>query len=468
MENEHPVPPPVGPSPSPAEALRVLLSHDNAAFLTLRELGRLSVCSKGISSLFGVEEAAVWKKVFERCVEAGKNFYEQRFGFRFSDRTCRPWNGQSSLLECFAAPAPRVLAKVGYKRATGCLMGKSCTGCGLMESHANPLTLLRMCNSCSDADESSWLLLKSKAKEAFLLGDKDLEGLPAASLPTTNGRKVVLFLSDVKETAFSKHGGAGGLAVKFEARKSKALERYNKSQNTSKPQKKRSKIGKLSSQPADNLRGLRYALGTLPVGMIYTNDFHGRRDLSSILKMTYAAKCQVCDRTGLPSDIELHERLEHGIDPLSHTASPGPSSRPAGLSKRWNVPGSTQELVQILSSATLSYWVRQKLTIAHRPYFQLKNEIEENPPPFRLAHQEGHHRIMTSIMMSNVRPIESLLQRVADYDAIRHGIGNDDPWVQQQLVEANRLYMEFIEVWGLTWVPEDLQAKMEIMKRGLY
>jgi hypothetical protein len=70
--------------------------------------------------------------------------------------------------------------------------------------------------------------------------------------------------------------------------------------------------------------------------------------------------------------------------------------------------------------------------------------------------------------MSNVRPIENLLQRVADYDAIRHGIGNNDPWVQQQLVEANRLYMEFIEVWGLAWVPEDLQAKMEIMKRGLY
>jgi hypothetical protein len=113
-------------------------------------------------------------------------------------------------------------------------------------------------------------------------------------------------------------------------------------------------------------------------------------------------------------------------------------------------------------------WVRQKLTKDHRPYFQLKNEIEENPPPFQLAHQEGHHRIMMSIMMSNVRPIENLLQRVADYDAIWHGIGNDDPWVQQQLVEANRLYMEFIEVWGLAWVPEDLQAKMEIMKRGLY
>jgi hypothetical protein len=24
--------------------------------------------------------------------------------------------------------------------------------------------------------------------------------------------------------------------------------------------------------------------------------------------------------------------------------------------------------------------------------------------------------------------------------------------------------MEFIEVWGLAWVPEDLQAKMEIVK----
>jgi hypothetical protein len=40
--------------------------------------------------------------------------------------------------------------------------------------------------------------------------------------------------------------------------------------------------------------------------------------------------------------------------------------------------------------------------------------------------------------------------------------------VQQQLAEANRLYMEFIEVWGLEWVLEDLQAKMEIVKGELY
>jgi hypothetical protein len=39
-------------------------------------------------------------------------------------------------------------------------------------------------------------------------------------------------------------------------------------------------------------------------------------------------------------------------------------------------------------------WVWQKLTEAHQLYLQLKNEIEENPPPFWLAHQEGsppHH-----------------------------------------------------------------------------
>jgi hypothetical protein len=70
--------------------------------------------------------------------------------------------------------------------------------------------------------------------------------------------------------------------------------------------------------------------------------------------------------------------------------------------------------------------------------------------------------------MSNVRPIENLLQSIADYVTTRHGIGNHDSWVQQQLAEANRLYMEFIEVWGLAWVPEDLQAKMEIVKGGLY
>jgi hypothetical protein len=67
-------------------------------------------------------------------------------------------------------------------------------------------------------------------------------------------------------------------------------------------------------------------------------------------------------------------------------------------------------------------WVQQKLTEAHRPYLQLKNEIEENPPPFRLAHQEGHHRIMVSIMMSNVRPIENLLQMVADLLLFTKGV----------------------------------------------
>jgi hypothetical protein len=57
---------------------------------------------------------------------------------------------------------------------------------------------------------------------------------------------------------------------------------------------------------------------------------------------------------------------------------------------------------------------------------------------------------------------------ILDYQATRDGIGNNDSWVQQQLAEANRLYMEFIEVWGLGWVPEDLQAKMEIVKRVLH
>jgi predicted nucleic acid-binding Zn-ribbon protein len=348
-------------SPSPAEVFRVLLNHGKASpFLTVRELGRLSICSKEIANIFGVEEAAVWKNVFERCANAGRVYQKQACAS--SDRTYQSWFSEPGLLECFSDPDPKILAKVGFKQAAGCLMGKSCTQCGEMYSYANPMTLLRMCKPCSNNDESSWFLSKSKAKEAFLLGERDLRDLPQASfqsemIPGRISNTVVVLLSDVKETAFLKYGGADGLAAEFEARTRKAVERYNKSQHTSKPQKKRPKIERMvSSRPSDNQ--LRYLGNVIPVGVAFMENVYGR----PVLKMTYAAKCNVCGRTGLPSDIQLHKRLEHGVDPRPHIimTPPRPSSRPGGLADPCDIPGATQELIQLFSSASVTYTACQE------------------------------------------------------------------------------------------------------------
>ena len=265
------------------------------------------------------------------------------------------------MLRCFLVPDEKVIARVGFKRAAGCLLSKSCFLCEKMAANANPITFTRVCKPCASAYEASFLISKSKAKEAFLLGEKDIKVLPSAAFEseTVAGKDCIgslLLMSDVKEAAFAKYGGADGLAAEFVRRTRTAVERYTKSQSTAKPQKKRPKIEKLSTRPTENLQQLAFYNSSLPIGTAFVERANGfLTDGKLQLKMDHSVTCKVCDRMGLCSDVIMHERLEHGLDMILRGVEPQPRQEPAGLSTPEEVPGVTDELTRLLANATIVY-----------------------------------------------------------------------------------------------------------------
>ena len=180
-----------------------------------------------------------------------------------------------------------------------------------MASTASPLLMKRHCDSCYDENQDLWLIAKSKAKEAFLLTEKDCKDLRSASFGTTGlggnaQTSVVLLISEVMAASFAKYGGADGLAAEFATKKQKAVAKYMKTLQTDKPQKKRPKIESVSDRPAENLASLRYYFGSLvlPIPSIMTW-YRGSNG------MTHATKCKVCKARGTVCDVLMHERLEH-------------------------------------------------------------------------------------------------------------------------------------------------------------
>jgi hypothetical protein len=248
------------------EVIRVVVSHGGKDFLGIRQLGRLSMVSKSVATI--LDDALVWKNLFEEAAACGRGGYASHtdgglsgnFGhFLRSNHNSISWkHDDEGLLACFSDPSEAVLERVGYKQAAACLLGKCCIHCGKLTGDANPMTLQRICKDCYEEDEASYIISKSKAKGAFLLSEKDVKSLPMASFPDfcyfTPGKKITstfLLANDVKEAAFSKHGGPDGLEAAITKKKDVAKERFRKSQSTSKPQKKRSKIERLSGRPAD-------------------------------------------------------------------------------------------------------------------------------------------------------------------------------------------------------------------------
>ena len=160
------------------------------------------------------------------------------------------WNGEAGLLPFFLEPDERTLEKVGYKHAVGCLLSRHCFTCGKIVATANPFTMTRVCEQCCEKNQDSYAISKSKAKEAFLLGERDLKNLISVSheVPLiiqrgdNTGTSVMYLMNDVMEPSFAKFGGAQGLVREFETRTEKALLKYNTSQRTAKPQKKRPKV----------------------------------------------------------------------------------------------------------------------------------------------------------------------------------------------------------------------------------
>jgi hypothetical protein len=94
------------------------------------------------------------------------------------------WNGKGGLLCFFLALATqmtRTLKKVSYKHAAGCLLLQHCFTCGILCASANPFTMTQICKQCCKMDQDLYVISKSKAKEAFLLGEQDLKNLVSIS-----------------------------------------------------------------------------------------------------------------------------------------------------------------------------------------------------------------------------------------------------------------------------------------------
>lgn len=289
------------------DAIHALLNHDHT-LLNIRELGKLSISSREMASIF--DQAGVWKQIFESTALAGREMTH----VPSNTHARRTWNGEPGLLECFSTPDEGVIGRVGYKKAAGCLRSKVCHVCYKMAADANPLTMARVCKPCAAGDEGSFIISKYKAKEAFLLGEKDVKELPSASFAShtpVSGKEctsVVLLVSDVKVAAFAKYDNANGLAAEFAKRTNAAVQRYTKSQSTDKPQKKRPKIEKMSWRPADDVSQIAAWTGpSLPIGTAFFNEYSGD---DKVVKMAHSAKCNICDSMGLVNDLVMHERLE--------------------------------------------------------------------------------------------------------------------------------------------------------------
>ena len=104
------------------------------------------------------------------------------------------------------------------------------------------------------------------------------------------------------EASYKKYIEADGLAAEIARRRTAALERYEQSQSTSKPQKKRPRIERLSDRPGDDARRIIFAEGGLPIGTCV--------DLERCT-MHPSVCCRYCRAMGSVEDIVLHEKLAH-------------------------------------------------------------------------------------------------------------------------------------------------------------
>lgn len=353
------------------QTLHVTLEH-GSEYLTKVDLGRLSACSKTVDKITE-QSSGAWKRIFQDAATAGAVCKPEYLPtWLHQNHKKMTWDGEPGLLECFAKPTPQVIALVGYKRAAGCLLSKTCLHCGIrMAANANPVTMMRICKQCSDADPALWIIAKTKAKEAFLLSEKDFNSLPDASIPwsgfasTKQGEKakqnsMIYLMSHVMQASYAKYGGADGLAAEFEKRKAAAASRYQQKLHTDKPQKKRPKIEQVSSRPANHLSTLRYFCGLyVPIPTV-TNARYGS------VKMTHSATCNKCSARGTVQDIVMHERLQHNMHANANLGDVVPESCLPLPGAFLSIPAKMcppQELVQLLTNADIQHEAASKQNI---------------------------------------------------------------------------------------------------------
>ena len=287
-------------------ALDVILGHQSLSLLSLRDIGRLASCCKRISNV--VAEAPIWRQLFERAAKSGRPYRAlpgsaANLADKYEISTVC---GEDRLLSCFANPTATVINAVGWKKAASCLLSKTCANCGALCALANPITWTRTCRTCALSDPSSYLINKTNAK-LFLLSDSDLNKLRGATYEKQFACKkecnsTLHLLSEVMAASYKKYIDADGLAAEIARRRAAALERYERSQSTSKPQKKRPRIERMSDRPGENSRRIIFADGGLPIGTCV--------DLESCA-MHHSVICRYCSAMGSVVDIVLHERVVH-------------------------------------------------------------------------------------------------------------------------------------------------------------
>ena len=121
----------------------------------------------------------------------------------------------------------------------------ACSFCGSVTGSANPVTLDRICAQCYKTKPGEGLVSRSKAKDLFLLSDKLLDSIPAASLPkcSVNGGPVKCYcVNDLLGIASQRWGDAAGLKAEIQRRMEAAEQRQSARAEAGKPMKKRPKI----------------------------------------------------------------------------------------------------------------------------------------------------------------------------------------------------------------------------------
>ena len=315
------------------QALSTLLTHTGSNLLSVESLGQLSIAS---STLLSLTQPA-WRQIFQNAVSAGSPEYslETTTYLWRSDTLLNTWAGEDGLQSCIANPHPELIQRLpgGYKRAAGCLLSKYCARCGEYAATANPLTFQRLCDDCTQDDAEGFLILKSRAKSAFLLGERDLKPLEkySVTLPVKvihrECETTVYLLSDVRRLAYERWGGRGALANRIDVKEGRVVAHDRVTRRSAKRQKVDKNGGGSGSGGTDDRRMTRSSNKGKNAGVekepyrLFEDDHALRSWIDSIPIgvmirdgcMVGAVECKDCHLRGCVSDIAMHERLQHGL-----------------------------------------------------------------------------------------------------------------------------------------------------------
>jgi hypothetical protein len=193
--------------------------------------------------------------------------------------TWTSWMGETGMLPCFSYDviSKSLYPPASYLKALKMLLSMNCDSCGVMTAEASPLTLTRLCKKCSTRCDEAICTTASGAKELCLLTDKDLIGIHCyeSSTDDTAGMpfcpKAFYSAQGVANKCLSKYGGLVAFKEEVEKRRLKARQKYDDSQTSDKPQKKRSKILHTSFFNGDIKNFTRLFGNTMVCGMVTWN-----------------------------------------------------------------------------------------------------------------------------------------------------------------------------------------------------